>query len=63
MPDPSADLSAVRYLSADEIWAMNDGILQRDGNRSILLDRGALEAAATRPPTVASISPTSSRPT
>lgn len=53
MPDPSADLSAVRYLSADEIWAMNDGILQRDGNRSILLDRGALEAAATRPQTVA----------
>jgi death on curing protein len=56
VPDQSSDHSAVgsvRYLTADEIWAMNDGILQRDGNRSILLDRGGLEAAAMRPQSVA----------
>lgn len=33
MSDPSTDLPAdrpvVRYLPADEIWAINDGILQR----------------------------------
>ncbi len=56
MPDQSPDQSAggsVRYLTADEIWAMNIGILQREGSQSILRDRGALQAAATRPQTAA----------
>jgi prophage maintenance system killer protein len=53
MSDPSTDLpanrSAMRYLTADEIWAMNGGILQREGSQSVLRDRGSLQAATTRP--------------
>jgi death on curing protein len=45
--------SPVRYLTADEIWAMNDGILQQEGGRSVLRNRGALEAVAMRPQTLA----------
>jgi len=45
--------SSVRYLTADELWAMNDGILQQTGGYAILGDRGALEAAAMRPQTLA----------
>src|SRR5262249_57143404 len=45
--------SSVRYLTADELWAMNDGILQQTGGYAILGDRRALEAAAMRPQTLA----------
>src|SRR5262249_42830446 len=45
--------SPVRFLTADEIWAMSDGILQQEGGSSALRDRGALEAAAMRPRTLA----------
>jgi hypothetical protein len=49
MPDLSADLSAVRYLSADEIWAMNVGILQRAGWHGVPLQHaGASVCAVTR---------------
>lgn len=45
--------SSVRYLTADELWAMNEGILQQTGSAAVLRDRGALEAAALRPQTLA----------
>lgn len=45
--------ASVRYLTADELWAMNDGILRQVGGYAILLDRGALESAAMRPQTLA----------
>jgi len=44
---------STRYLSADDVWAMNDDILRRDGGQSLLRDRGALEGAMTRPQTAA----------
>ncbi len=39
----------VRYLTPDEVWAINDVVLRREGNSSILRDRGALESAVERP--------------
>jgi death-on-curing protein len=45
--------SSVRYVTADELWAMNDGILQQTGGYAILRDRGALESAAMRPQSLA----------
>jgi len=45
--------SPVRFLTADEIWAMNEEILQQEGGRSVLRDRGAMEAAVMRPQTLA----------
>jgi death-on-curing protein len=40
---------SVRYLSADEVWAMNDLVLRAEGSASVLRDRGALESAVARP--------------
>jgi len=45
--------SSMRYLTADELWAMNDGILRQAGVYAMVLDRGALESAAMRPQTLA----------
>jgi death on curing protein len=40
---------SVRYLTADEVWAMNSDLQQQEGAGAILLDRGALESAIMRP--------------
>lgn len=42
-----------RYLSAGDVWAMNDDILRREGSQALLRDRGALESAVMRPQTAA----------
>jgi death-on-curing protein len=39
----------VRYLTANELWAMNDVLLRAEGSASLLRDRGALESAVARP--------------
>ncbi len=43
----------VRYLTADEVWAMNVAILERERIAAIVRDRGALESAVMRPQMVA----------
>jgi hypothetical protein len=40
----------VRYLTADEVRAINDLVLQAQSARSLLLDAGALEGDLMRPP-------------
>lgn len=39
----------MRYLTADEVWAMNDVLLRAEGSASLLRDRGTLESAVARP--------------
>lgn len=51
MADPPA--RPVRYVTADEVWAMNDELLRAEGSASLLRDRGALESAVARPANVA----------
>jgi death on curing protein len=39
----------LQYLTADQVWAMNAAILQREGQVGLLHNRAALESAVTRP--------------
>ena len=39
----------IRYLDADQVWAINDVIVRRDGGAPMLRDRAALESAVQRP--------------
>jgi death on curing protein len=41
--------SPVVYLTADEVWAINDSVLQMQGGATMLRDRGVLEGAVARP--------------
>lgn len=43
----------VRYLTADDVWAINRAILQRECREAPLRDRGSLESAVARPQMVA----------
>lgn len=40
---------SLRYLTADQVWAMNEAILLREGQACLLRDRVALESAVARP--------------
>jgi death-on-curing protein len=40
---------AAVYLTADEVWAINDRVLRAQSSATLLRDRGALESAITRP--------------
>ncbi len=42
-------MSSIIYLTADEVWAINEEILQALGGKSHLRDRSALESAVARP--------------
>jgi death on curing protein len=44
-------VSSVIYLSADEVWAINEQVLRGSGGIAGLRDRGALESAVARPQT------------
>ena len=48
-----AESNPTHYLSADDVWAMNNDILSREGSTALLRDRGALEGAVMRPQTAA----------
>jgi len=48
-----AQTHPIRYLTADDVWAMNGAILRREGAPSLVRDRGALESAVLRPQTAA----------
>lgn len=48
-----AQTPPIHYLTADDVWAMNDAILRREGAQSLVRDHGALESAAVRPQTAA----------
>jgi len=48
-----AQTHPIRYLTADDVWAMNAAILRREGDQSLVRDRGALESAVMRPQTAA----------
>ena len=39
----------IRYLDADQVWAINEVIVRRDGGVPLLRDRAALESAVQRP--------------
>jgi len=39
----------VVYLTANEVWAINDNVLQLQGGATMLRDRGVLEGAVARP--------------
>jgi hypothetical protein len=39
----------IRYLTPDEVWAINVAILGREGGTALLRDRSALEGALMRP--------------
>ncbi len=43
----------LRYLTADEVWAMNEALLARESQQALLRDRGVLESAVMRPQTLA----------
>ncbi|HEY8326529.1 MAG TPA: type II toxin-antitoxin system death-on-curing family toxin [Ktedonobacterales bacterium] len=38
-----------RYLTADDVWAINIAVHRREGTTALLRDRGALEGALQRP--------------
>jgi death-on-curing protein len=38
-----------RYLTADDVWAINIAVHRREGTSALLRDRGALESALQRP--------------
>ncbi|HEX8037278.1 MAG TPA: type II toxin-antitoxin system death-on-curing family toxin [Ktedonobacterales bacterium] len=40
---------SIRYLTANEVWAIDDIVLRREGGSSLLRDRGVLESAIMRP--------------
>jgi death on curing protein len=42
-------VSSVIYLTADEVWAINEQILHGSGGMANLRDRGVLESAVVRP--------------
>ena len=46
-----------RYLTADDVWAMNVAILQAEGDTSHLLSFNALESAVMRPAQAARYQP------
>ncbi len=48
-----APTAPVRYLTADEVRAINDLVLQAQGTRSLLFDAGALGSALMRAPNAA----------
>jgi death on curing protein len=48
-----AQTPPIHYLTPDDVWAMNDAILRREGAQSLVRDRGALESAVVRPQTAA----------
>jgi death-on-curing protein len=39
----------LKYLTADEVWAINDRVLRAQGSETLLRDRSALESAVARP--------------
>lgn len=43
----------IRYLTVDDVWAINIAVHQREGTTALLRDRGALESALQRPQMVA----------
>jgi death-on-curing protein len=44
-------MAVTTYLTADEVWAINDEVLRPEGSAIVLRDRGALEGAVMRPQT------------
>lgn len=46
-------MTATVYLTADDVWAINDLILRAESQSTLLLNRGALESALQRAQTVA----------
>ena len=42
-------MADILYLTADEVWAINDKVLKAQGGATLLRDRGVLESAIMRP--------------
>jgi death-on-curing protein len=43
----------LRYLTVDDVWAINNAVLGQEGQTPLLRDRAALEGALMRPQTAA----------
>jgi death-on-curing protein len=46
-------VSVPNYLTAEDVWALNQRMLAGEGRQSIIIDRGKLEAAVMRPQNLA----------